>query len=122
MFAAREGHTAIVKALIGCGADIHTVDENGQTAFSYATAMDHSEVIEALAHAGAEDTGTTPPTPTATPQRSAKAQKKKKKGKGKGGKGGKGGKKSARAHEENAVHLSGAKASPTSVTASPGDA
>ena len=32
------------------------------------------------------------------------------------------GKKSARAHDENAVHLSGAKASPTSVTASPGDA
>ena len=90
MFASREGHVALVRALIGAGVELHVADENGQTALSFANCMGHTEVIEALVLAGAQETGEAPPRPdVSSPPRSSNSRRKKGKGKGKKGKKGK---------------------------------
>ena len=81
----RQGHTTLVRALLGAGADMQTTDLNGQTALMYATAVGHEEVIDALVAAGAEGLKSLPPTgampmPMTPPSRVMKRGKKKKVG------------------------------------------
>ena len=52
MRAARAGHTAVVEALAGHGADVNAADNNGSTAMRCAAGAGHTAVVEALAGRG----------------------------------------------------------------------
>eukprot|EP01047_Picozoa_sp_COSAG01_P014179 COSAG01_NODE_686_length_14245_cov_95.096140_1_plen_622_part_10 len=64
-WAAREGHVAVVGALVGGGAAVGAVGRNGRTALHLAAWNGHAAVVEALAGAGAgvdaaDENGDTP--------------------------------------------------------------
>lgn len=54
MIAAGEGHTALVKRLIGAGADVNAHNERGGTALMYATLARDAEALELLLRRGAK--------------------------------------------------------------------
>ena len=53
MAAAFRGHAAVVKLLIGAGADVHIAAKDGKTAMGFAIEGGHTEIIELLKAAGA---------------------------------------------------------------------
>ena len=48
IWAARRGHTEVVLALLGAGANVNTVDEDKITALIWASVRDHRPVVQAL--------------------------------------------------------------------------
>ena len=48
------GNTARVRALLAEGADVHEVDENGNTALMWACSYSHAPVVRLLIEAGAD--------------------------------------------------------------------
>ena len=53
MHASYEGHTEVVKLLLGAGADVSLQNEKGKTALYYARIQGHTEVARLLKEAGA---------------------------------------------------------------------
>ena len=56
--AARQGHDAVVRALLDAGADKDLMKNNGGTPLHVAAAMGHDAVVRALLDAGADKTAT----------------------------------------------------------------
>ena len=48
MGASLEGHTEIVKALLGKGADVNEKNNDNRTALDYAKVMGHEEIVNLL--------------------------------------------------------------------------
>ena len=48
MYAANQGHTAVVEALAGRGADVNAADNNGETAMMFAADQGHTDTVKAL--------------------------------------------------------------------------
>eukprot|EP00658_Telonema_sp_P-2_P076721 TRINITY_DN6775_c0_g1_i1.p2 TRINITY_DN6775_c0_g1~~TRINITY_DN6775_c0_g1_i1.p2 ORF type:complete len:105 (+),score=34.15 TRINITY_DN6775_c0_g1_i1:197-511(+) len=53
-FAAQNGHTEVVRELLGAGAEVDKAAENGATPLSFAAQNGHTEVVKELLGAGAE--------------------------------------------------------------------
>ena len=45
MYAANQGHTAVVEALAGRGADVNVADNNGETAMMFAADQGHTDTV-----------------------------------------------------------------------------
>jgi ankyrin repeat protein len=55
MLAAGDGHTSVVKTLIGSGSDINAKDEVGVTALTRAAVEGHTAIVQLLKQAGAKE-------------------------------------------------------------------
>ena len=56
-YAARHGHTAVAKLLLGAGGRVNSRTEDGETALFFATMAGHTDTVEMLLQAGADVEG-----------------------------------------------------------------
>jgi len=55
MMAAQNGHTEVVEALLGKGANVNAKDNDGATALMAAVHKGHTDIVQLLKKAGAKE-------------------------------------------------------------------